>query len=55
LREVAEEWLGKFAWRKKKAAQYGSCFDKALIKLTKREGLKLKKEWIEKVLKEEYG
>ncbi|MEW5896555.1 MAG: asparagine synthase C-terminal domain-containing protein, partial [Nanoarchaeota archaeon] len=49
LREVAEEFLGKFAWRKKKAAQYGSCFDKAISKLARRNGFKLKKEWLEKL------
>jgi len=47
LREVAEGFLGKFAWRKKKAAQYGSCFDKAINKLAKREGFKLKKDYLE--------
>lgn len=47
LREVAEEFLGKFAWRKKKAAQYGSCFDKAISKLARKEGFKLKKDWID--------
>jgi asparagine synthase (glutamine-hydrolysing) len=49
LRKVGEEFLGEFAWRKKKAAQYGSCFDKAIKKLAKREGFKLKKEWLEKI------
>ena len=34
LREVADELgLGEFAWRKKKAAQYGSRLDKAIKKL----------------------
>jgi diphthine-ammonia ligase len=47
LREVAEEFLGKFAWRKKKAAQYGSCFDKSISKLAKKNGLKLKKEYLD--------
>jgi len=47
LREVAELFLGQFAWRKKKAAQYGSCFDKAIAKLTKQAGYKLKKEWLD--------
>jgi len=49
LREVAEEWLGEFAWRKKKAAQYGSCFDKAISKLARKEGFRLKKEWLGKL------
>ncbi|MBU0457260.1 MAG: asparagine synthase C-terminal domain-containing protein [Nanoarchaeota archaeon] len=47
LREVAEEFLGEFAWRKKKAAQYGSCFDKAISKLARKEGFKLKKEYLD--------
>ena len=47
LREVAEEFLGEFAWRKKKAAQYGSCFDKAISKLAKKDGFKLKKDWLD--------
>ncbi len=46
LREVAEEFLGTFAWRKKKAAQYGSCFDKAISKLAKQKEFKLKKEYL---------
>ena len=49
LREVAEEFLGEFAWRKKKAAQYGSCFDKAISKIAKRKGFKLKKEWLDSI------
>ncbi len=47
FREVAEEFLGRFAWRGKKAAQYGSCFDKAMGKLARRAGFKLKKEWLD--------
>ncbi len=49
LREVAEEFLGPFAWRKKKAAQYGSCFDKAIGKLARKNGFKLKKDYLESV------
>jgi asparagine synthase (glutamine-hydrolysing) len=49
LREVAEEFLGEFAWRKKKAAQYGSGFDKAVSKLAKKEGFRLKKDYLEKI------
>ncbi|MBR9683363.1 hypothetical protein GOV03_02375 [Candidatus Woesearchaeota archaeon] len=49
LREIAEEFLGSFAWRKKKAAQYGSCFDKAIEKLAKKDGFKFKKEWLNKI------
>ena len=47
LREIAEEFLGEFAWRKKKAAQYGSCFDKAISKLARKNGFKFKKEYLE--------
>lgn len=47
LREVAEEFLGQFAWRKKKAAQYGSCFDKAISKLAKKNGFQFKKDYLE--------
>ena len=47
LREIAEDFLGEFAWRKKKAAQYGSCFDKAISKLARKNGFKLKKDWID--------
>ena len=46
LREVAEEFLGEFAWRKKKAAQYGSCFDKAISKLARKNGFKFKKDYL---------
>jgi len=53
LREVVEEYLGDFAWRKKKAAQYGSCFDKAISKLAKKNGFKLKKDWLDKISKEQ--
>ena len=47
LREIAEEFLGEFAWRKKKAAQYGSCFDKAIGKLAKQHGFEFKKDYLE--------
>ena len=47
LREVAEEFLGEFAWRKKRAAQYGSCFDKAISKLAKKSGFEFKKDYLE--------
>ncbi len=47
LREIAEEFLDQFAWRKKKAAQYGSCFDKAIGKLAKKHGFEFKKDWLE--------
>ena len=53
LREIAEE-LGlpkEFAWRKKQGAQYGSRFDKAILKLAKMNGFKYKQEYIESLLK----
>jgi len=49
LREIAED-LGipqEFAWREKKAAQYGSWFDKAMEKLAKRNGFNTKQEYVE--------
>lgn len=47
LREVAEKaGLGLFAWRKKRAAQYGSKFDRAISKLAKRNGFKYKKDYL---------
>ncbi len=52
LREVAEE-LGlkkEFAWRKKKAAQYGSNFIKGMDKLTKRNGFNYKKDYLGSLL-----
>ncbi|MBD3361178.1 hypothetical protein GF358_00090 [Candidatus Woesearchaeota archaeon] len=48
LREVAED-LGlakKYAWRPKKAAQYGSYFDKCIEKLAKQKGFIFKKDYI---------
>jgi len=51
LREVAFELgLGDFAWRKKRAAQYGSKFDRAIGKLAKKNGFKYKKEYLESLL-----
>nr|MCK4930308.1 ATP-binding protein [Nanoarchaeota archaeon] len=48
LRETAEE-LGlpkEIAWRKKKAAQYGSRLDKAISKLAKKNNFKFKKDYL---------
>ena len=51
LREVAEQLgLKEFAWRKKRAAQYGSKFDRALLKLAKRNGFKYKKDYLKSIL-----
>ncbi len=52
LRDLSLE-LGlskEFCWRKKKAAQYGSKFDKALIKLAKDNGYKYKKDFVKSLL-----
>lgn len=51
LREIGEEFLSEFAWRKKKAAQYGSCFDKVIKKLAKKSGFKFKKDYLELIAK----
>ncbi|MBU2561228.1 MAG: diphthine--ammonia ligase [Nanoarchaeota archaeon] len=50
IREVAEDLgvLREFAQRRKKAAQYGSGFDKALEKLAKRSGLKSKSAYLDR-------
>jgi len=51
LREVAEQLgLKEFAWRKKRAAQYGSRFDRAIDILARRNGFKYKKEYLESLL-----
>jgi len=52
IREIAFS-LGlenEFCQRKKKAAQYGSYFDKAMKKLAKRNGFKYKKEYLDYLL-----
>jgi len=52
LREVAQQLgLKEFAWRKKRAAQYGSKFDRAILKLAKRNGFKYKKDYLKSLLK----
>jgi len=51
LREIAEE-LGlahDFAWRKKQAAQYGSKFDKAILKISKKNGFENKLDWLHSI------
>lgn len=51
LREVAEQLgLKEFAWRKKRAAQYGSKFDRAIQKLAKRNGFKYKKDYLQSLI-----
>jgi len=52
LREIAED-LGlekEFAWRKKKAAQYGSNFIKGIDKLAKKHNFKTKKEYLQSLI-----
>jgi len=52
LREIAED-LGldkKYAWRAKKAAQYGSWFDKCMAKLARVKGFKQKEKYVESLL-----
>ena len=54
LRNIALD-LGvpkEFSDRKKKGAQYGSGFDKAILKLAKKSGFKLKKRYIESLIRE---
>jgi len=53
LREAAE-FIGlkkEFAWRKKQAAQYGSNFVNGIEKLAKRKGFKMKKDYLQSLLK----
>jgi len=50
LRKAAINYLDTFSERPKRAAQYGSSFDRALEKLTKMHGLEFKKEYIRRVL-----
>jgi len=53
LREAAE-FIGlktEFAWRKKQAAQYGSNFINGIEKLAKKNGFKLKKDYLQSLLK----
>jgi asparagine synthase (glutamine-hydrolysing) len=47
LRKAALPLLGKYSKRPKRAAQYGSSFDRALSKLAAMNGYKYKKEYIE--------
>ncbi len=53
LREAAE-FIGlkkEFAWRKKKAAQYGSNFVNGIEKLARKNGFKYKKDYLQSLLK----
>jgi asparagine synthetase B (glutamine-hydrolysing) len=46
LRKIAEKYLSTFAWRKKRASQYGSKVAKLLEKLAKKKGFKRKSEFV---------
>ena len=51
LRKVAEKYIPKeFAWKPKKAMQYGSGVSKMLSRLAKKEGCKNTSELIEKII-----
>lgn len=52
LREIAEEenLPKEFSWRKKKAAQYGSKFDRILAKIAKKNGFKFKGDYLKSLL-----
>jgi len=52
LREIAEDFglETEFAWRKKKAAQYGSNFVKGMDKLAKKHGFDTKKAYLRQLL-----
>lgn len=53
LRKAAEG-MGlpqEFAWRKKKAAQYGSSFDRALLRLARRHGLRYRKDYLAQIVR----
>jgi len=53
LREAAE-FIGlkkDFAWRRKQAAQYGSNFVNGIDKLARKSGFKLKKDYLQSLLK----
>ncbi|MGM5484998.1 MAG: diphthine--ammonia ligase [Nanobdellota archaeon] len=46
IRETAEDIPDYVRWRKKRAAQYGSRFDNAIKKLSKRNGYRLKADYL---------
>ena len=55
LRELAEKFGLKkeFAWRKKRAAQYGSRFDKAIERLSKKNGFRYKSDYLQQFYRED--
>ena len=52
IREIAEEMSlpKEFAWRKKKAAQYGSKFLQGIDKLARKNGFELKKDYLKSLI-----
>jgi hypothetical protein len=50
LRKAAVTYLETYSERPKKAAQYGSSFDKAITKLASKKGFNTKKEYYENTL-----
>ncbi len=56
LREVAYDLgLEDYAFRKKRAAQYGSSFDKAIKKIARENGFKYKSDYIKSLMKMNLG
>ncbi|GIU68948.1 MAG: hypothetical protein KatS3mg002_0184 [Candidatus Woesearchaeota archaeon] len=51
LRKAAYNYLKEYSKRRKKAAQYGSSFDKAITKLASKNGFKTKKEYYNSIIK----
>ena len=49
LRKISQELKlpKEIAWRKKKAAQYGSKFDRAILRIGRSKGFKFKKDYLE--------
>lgn len=52
LRKAAYVYLKEFSERPKKAAQYGSSFDKAIMKLALKNGFKTKNDYYESIIKQ---
>lgn len=54
LRDIAQEWgiPRQFAFRKKRAAQYGSSLDRAMAKLTKKRGCGSKQAYLDALVRD---
>lgn len=46
LRKIAEKYLGEYAWRRKKASQYGSGVAKTIKRIAKKHGYKRKSDFV---------